>query len=113
MVHIGKWSFIVGVILAILAGFIDAVWPAVVLAILGLIVGFLNVSAKEILHYLVAVIALLLIGAAGISALTVLGGFVDVVQVMIANFIVFVAASGLVVAIKTIAVLGATEMNEK
>lgn len=113
MVHLGKWSFIVGVILAILAGFIDAVWPAVVLAILGLLVGFLNVSAKEILHYLVAVIALLLIGAAGISALTVLGGFVETVQVMIANFIVFVAASGLVVAIKTIAALGGTESGSK
>ena len=113
MVHVGKWSFIIGVILAILAGFIDAVWPAVVLAILGLIVGFLNVSAKEVLHYLVAVIALLLIGTAGIGALTVLGGFVDAVQIMVANFIVFVAASGLVVAIKTIAVLGGTESGKE
>lgn len=113
MVHVGKWSFIVGVILAIAAGFINAAWPAVVLAILGLIIGFLNVSAKEILHYLVAVIALLVIGAAGIEALKALGSFVGTIQTMIANFMVFVAASGLVVAIKTIAALGVDEVVER
>jgi hypothetical protein len=113
MVNVGKWAFIVGIVLAIIAGFISASWPAIVLAILGLIVGFLNISAKEVLHYLVAVIALLLIGTAGVSALVSLGGFVETVQMMITNFIVFVSASGLVVAIKVILALGTTETVEK
>ena len=110
MVNVGKWAFIIGMILAIAAGFITASWPAIVLAILGLIVGFLNITAKEVLHYLVAVIALLLIGTAGISALAALGGFVETVQMMITNFVVFVSASGLVVAIKVIIALGSTDM---
>jgi len=109
MVNVGKWAFLIGVVLAIVAGFITASWPAIVLAILGLIVGFLNISAKEVLHYLVAVIALLVIGTAGIAALESLGGFVETVQLMISNFIVFVAASGLIVAFKTIVALGSNE----
>ena len=111
MVNLGKWAFIIGVILALIAGFITASWPAVVLAILGLIVGLMNVTLKEEIPYLVAVIALLLIGTAGISALPAFGGLTKTAELMVANFIVFVGASGLVVAIKTILVMGQKELE--
>jgi hypothetical protein len=112
MVNIGKWSFVIGVILAILAGFLAIPNLAIVLLILGLIVGFLNISAKETTEYLIAVIALLVIGVASIQAMNALGiVFTEWLQGILANFIAFVAASGLVVAIKAILELGQSEQK--
>jgi hypothetical protein len=63
---VGFWAFIIGFILAILAGII---WPAnqaivVVLVVLGIIVGLLNISAKEFTLLLLATIALVVVGNA-------------------------------------------------
>ncbi|MDH4358818.1 MAG: hypothetical protein OEV37_02640 [Candidatus Berkelbacteria bacterium] len=107
MVNVGKWAFIAGVILAILAGFFAIANLAVVLLILGLIVGFLNVAKEEQQSYLIAVIALIVIGVGSLQALSVLGvSLADWTGTVFANFLTFIAASGLVVAIKTIADLG-------
>jgi hypothetical protein len=69
---IGFWAFIVGLIIALVVGIMaglgmataTAIMPAIiiVLIILGLIVGFLNITAKEILLFLVATIALVVVG---------------------------------------------------
>jgi len=61
---IGFWAFIVGLILAIVAGLFweSEQWVMIVLIILGLIVGFLNITAKEIMLFLVATIALMVAG---------------------------------------------------
>jgi hypothetical protein len=61
---IGFWAFIIGLIIAAVAGF---VLPAntiivVILVILGLIIGFLNITAKEIMLFLAATIALIVAG---------------------------------------------------
>jgi hypothetical protein len=61
---IGFWAFIVGLVVAVIAGIL---WPAnatviIVLMILGLIIGFLNITAKEILLFLVATVALIVVG---------------------------------------------------
>lgn len=112
MVNIGKWAFLIGILLAVLAGFWVIPGLAIILVILGLIVGFLNITAAEVETYLVAVIALLVIGTAGLQALSSAGelsGAVQVVQTMLRNFISFVAASGLIVAIRVALSLGATE----
>lgn len=107
LVNVGKWSFIAGIVLAILTGLFAISYIGFVMFILGLVVGFLNVSDKEVHDYLVAVIALLVIGVSAFQAIdtlsTVLGTFMTSV---VSNFIAFVAASGLVVAIKAILLLG-------
>jgi len=103
MTDAGKWAFIIGVILAVLSGFFGVPYLAFILLVLGLIVGFMNISAKEEQMHLIAVIALLAIGIGGLEALSVLGvSLADWVNTVFANFIVFVAASGLVVAIKAV-----------
>ena len=61
---IGFWAFIIGLALAVVAGIL---WPQnqiviIVLIILGLIIGFLNITAKEILLFLAATIALIVVG---------------------------------------------------
>ncbi len=95
---IGRWALIIGIILAILAGFAEIPSLALVLCILGLIVGFLNVGEKESTPFLIAVIALLVIGLSGLQ----LGKLTSVVVSILNNFIAFVAAAGLVVALKQV-----------
>jgi len=115
---LGRWCFVVGLVLAILAGFIQATWLPIVLFILGLIVGFLNVSEKKSTEFLVATIALLLIGMSGMQ-ISLLNQQVSATvylmlnNLMLNNFISFVAAAGLVVAIKSILVVAAPHLAER
>lgn len=100
-VKVGHWAFVLGVLLALLAGFGGAdLVPqfSVVLFVLGLIVGFLNVTEKESTSFLVAVVALLLIGVSGLQ----LGTLNDLVSAIVQNLIAFVSAAGLVVALKQV-----------
>jgi hypothetical protein len=96
----GRWAFIAGVVLAVLAGFfvVDVTWVAWILAILGLIVGFLNVSTKEPQGFLLAAVALTLSATAVRSLPTV--GFV--LTNILVNVVAFISAAMLVVAIRAL-----------
>ena len=98
LVKIGHWALIIGIVLAVIAGFTAIPALPVVLFVLGLIVGFLNIKEKESTPFLVAVIALLLIGVAGLQ----LGRLTPIVVSILNNFIAFLAAAGLVVALKQV-----------
>jgi hypothetical protein len=61
---IGFWAFIIGLVIAVIAG---VVMPAnsgviLVLLVLGLIIGFLNITATEVMLFLLATIALIVVG---------------------------------------------------
>jgi len=98
---VGEYAFLAGIALAILAGLalMTGGWVAVVLAILGLIVGLLNISAKETMPFLLASIALLLVGSAGLENLPLVGVFIAPI---IANIEAFVAPAAFVIALKTV-----------
>jgi hypothetical protein len=100
--RLGNWAFIVGILIAVIAGLVPA-WntPTVmwILVILGLIVGLLNITAKETVEFLVATIALVLIGTAGIQTLPALG---TIVTAILENIVAFVAPAALVVALKAV-----------
>ena len=50
---VGSWAFLVGVILAVILGFISMEsWMALVLVIIGIIVGLLNITASEAMGFL-------------------------------------------------------------
>jgi len=105
--RLGRLSFLLGAIISIALGFIEFSYSSLVLVILGLIVGFLNVPVKETQKYLIAVIALLVIGFAGLQVFNVLGnGLSNWIQTVLASFIIFVGASGLVVAVKAVWEIG-------
>jgi len=97
----GHWAFLIGVVLAVIAGFVPNLQtPTVswILVLLGLIVGFLNVTAKETQEFLIAAVALVLAAnAAG-----------DIVQlgrtmaIILENVVTFVFPAALLVALKTI-----------
>lgn len=101
----GKWAFILGLVVAILAALITVVNHAIILAILfvlGLAVGFLNIASKNSTKFLTGIIALFLIGATSLGALTILGVVEDYISGILENFLVFVGSAGLVVSIKVI-----------
>jgi len=95
---LGRWAVIIGIILAVLAGFSEIPNLAIILFVLGLVVGFLNIGERESVPFLVAVIALLVIGLSGLQ----LGKATPLVVSILNNFIAFVSAAGLVVALKQI-----------
>jgi hypothetical protein len=65
-------------------------------------VGFLNVTEKESTKFLLATIALLTGGIASMSALSIFGVSADYAHTILANFVAFLSAAALVVAIKAI-----------
>jgi hypothetical protein len=64
----GPWAYIVGVVIAVIAGFLMPAnaMAALVLGVLGLIVGLLNVADKEVQLFLVASIAFI-VGASSLG----------------------------------------------
>ena len=99
---IGRWAFVVGLIISVLLGFVTFSYATLILVILGLIVGFMNVSDKESHDFLVATIALMVIGVAGLQALSVFGSLYTWIQTVLASFVSFVAAASVVVALKVL-----------
>lgn len=101
MGSIGSWSFIIGLAIALLVGlFVEATGIVVtILVILGLVVGFLNITDKEIHGFLVASIALMLAGGAG-SFLGSVPAIGNLLERILSNFVVFVAPAAIVVAVK-------------
>ncbi len=63
---IGFWAFIIGLILAVVAGifFPHHTTIILVLLVLGLLIGLLNITDKESTPFLVATIALVVVGMA-------------------------------------------------
>ncbi|MBS3088893.1 hypothetical protein J4402_03905 [Candidatus Pacearchaeota archaeon] len=102
--NLGKWAFLIGLLLAVLAGFISGYGTlmALVIFVLGLVVGFLNVTEKESTKFLIASIALLVGGIASIGALSVLGSISTYISAILVNLIALVSAAALVVAIKAV-----------
>ncbi|MCD6422304.1 hypothetical protein J7L13_03090 [bacterium] len=109
MVNVGKWAFVLGVVVAVISGFWTLSAVTAVMVILGLIVGFLNITEEEAVPYLVASATLMLVGLAGkevVNTVTAWGGNWVNLGSMLTNFLAFVGASALVVAIKAILALG-------
>jgi len=108
----GEYAFLVGVAVAVLAALVTLVpsvalpggWVAVVLVVLGLVVGFLNISDKESQPFLLAVVALLAAGTVGFkplvdqSELTVLGRLLTAV---VQNLATLVAPAAVILAVKS------------
>jgi hypothetical protein len=103
---IGFGAFIVGLILAVIAGLL---WPSnstiiVVLIILGIIIGLLNITAKEFMLFLIAVIALVVVGNV-FTHLTILS-----LGVMLGNILSYIAIlvspAAIIAAIKALWAVG-------
>ena len=99
MEKVGRWAFIAGLVIAILVAFInlgDSIF--MILAVLGLIVGFLNVTGKESQSFLIAAIALAA-SAGAVSSLPIVG---ETVSAIMGNVVAFITPAMLVVAVKSL-----------
>ena len=96
---VGKWAFIVGLVLAAAVGlFIQVEWLVWVLAILGVIVGLLNITAEDTQGFLLAAIAFAL-SATALNTIPFLGGIIGNILAYVAAF---VAGAMIVVALKAL-----------
>lgn len=96
---IGRYAFLIGLVISVLAGFIElGTMGLSLLVVLGVIVGFLNVTGKESQGFLVGTIALMLVGTVGIN-LPAIG---TTVTGIVSAFTAFVAGAALIVALKEV-----------
>ena len=99
MAQVGKWTFIVGLVIAVAGGLgFEQAWFGWVLAVLGLVVGFLNVADKESQTFLLAAIALI-VAANAVGGIPYIG---ELVSRIIANLVLFLGGAVLVVAVKSL-----------
>ena len=99
MAQVGKWVFVVGLVIAVAGGVgFEQSWFGWILAVLGLIVGFLNISDKESQGFLLAAIALI-VAANAVGAIPYIG---EHVTRIIANLVLFLGGAVLVVAVKSL-----------
>ena len=103
---LGGWAFILGVVIAIIAGLasgaLDAMsagYVTLALVVLGLVVGFLNIGDKEVNNFLIAAIAVVLLGTANLAVIPLIGMYL---ASMVLNVAAFVAPAALVVALKSV-----------
>ena len=74
--QIGNYSFIIGVILAVVLGLAAprlgaaTAWLWSLLIVLGLVVGFLNVTGKETKEFLLVTVSLVVVAFAGSAQIT-------------------------------------------
>lgn len=95
----GQWAFVIGLVLAVVVGYVfQAQWVVWVLAILGVIVGLLNVTREDTQSFLLAAIAFGL-SATALSAVPVLGPQITNILGYVAAF---VAGAMIVVALKAL-----------
>lgn len=99
----GEFAFVIGIALAIVMGVffesLNGFTMSIIFITLGVIVGLMSVTDRESDRFLIASIALLIAGAAGLQTLPVLG---DAIGAVFTNVITFVAPAAMIVAIKSI-----------
>jgi len=115
---IGHYSFIGGVIIAVILGLVPtdtlgtaAAWLASLLVVLGLIVGFLNVTGKETKEFMMVATVLIIAAFAGgasdtLGSVQVVGSYL---QGIFASVLAFVVPAVVVVGLKDIWSLGQNE----
>lgn len=104
--QLGKWAFIGGVLLAIVVGLMPSAFLVniagtipTILVVIGILVGLVNISEKDTHSFLLAAVALLLAGTAGIQNLPILGAYVIAI---LGNIVAFVAPAAVIVALKAV-----------
>jgi len=98
MGNVGKYAFIGGVAIAVIMAFVNVPNGYVILAVLGLVVGFMNITDDESQGFLIAAIALMLT-ATSIGGLPEIGTSLTSIA---GNLAAFVGPAALIVALKSL-----------
>ena len=108
---LGAYSFLIGVILAIIFGLLSdslssastVFYTAIIL--IGCIVGFLNMGDKDNHTFLLASVSIVIVGALGLEPLIYLGGkniVVDTLRNVLGSLLILFIPATVIVAIKTV-----------
>ena len=124
---IGSYAFLLGVIIAIIAGIAQvaavldatvAAWILLVLVILGIIVGFLNIKDKHVTDFLIATIAVAMIGLVALNPAAqavpvdmIAAPIVALINNIVGNIVTLVAPAALIVGVKQIIALTKEQVN--
>jgi hypothetical protein len=101
MVKMGPMAFYIGLLITLVAMFIaPSGWLYVALAVLGVIIGLVNVTAKETGPFLFASVAFI-VAAMGMQSLILVAIPVELTR-LAANITVLVGAGAVVIALKAI-----------
>lgn len=109
--QVGRWSYVAGLVMALLAALfgMNSSWIPIVLFVLGLIVGFINISAKEEELFLIGAIAFLVSMVSVTSVLQLISkiigvsSYIVVVITMILGYlVVFATGATIIVSIKAL-----------
>ena len=106
METISHWIFLIGVAIAIVLGFLmpESSLVASILVIIGLVVGLLNITSKEVLPFLLATIALA-VSAATFELIPYIGTYL---KYILSYILMLVAPAAVVVALIVIWRLAST-----
>jgi len=100
---IGRYAYILGLILAVIAGVVPAVagyaYTGLILVILGLIVGFINIAGKDVMALLLGLLALTVVGNATLAVIPAVNMYLIAI---LQNIVFFAGAAAFVVAIKAV-----------
>jgi hypothetical protein len=103
---IGLLAFLVGIILAIVGGigYHDNSGITLTLVIVGIVVGVLNITGKEVLPLLIAAIALIVVGLTkGFAPLNDLGGEAGTkINDIVAYIAIFITPAAIISAVRAI-----------
>ena len=98
---IGGIAFIVGIVLALIAGIFGFDSDSLVISslmVIGLVIGLLNISAKEAMPFLLITTALVIVSSLGGSFL----GTIPILQRILISIIVLMVPAVIVVAIRAV-----------
>ncbi len=108
MEKLGVWCFLAGLVIVVIAAFLwpntDKGWVIWLLGLLGIVVGLLNITGKEVMTYLVATVTLI-VAAGGFINLVDKFGMTTVetfLRALLNYIIAFVAPGAVIVAVKSI-----------
>ncbi len=93
---VGSWAFLIGVILALVLGALGTLSNTMVwlLVLLGLVIGFLNITEKEVKPFLTAGTVLVLVSFLGsgiMQKVAILGNILDALLVLFVPATIIVA----------------------
>ena len=101
---IGMIGFFGGMILAVVAGIFwkDVAGISLALVILGIIVGILNITEKDIMPFLVAAIALVVVGSGGFNILNdLINGFGTILNSIVGHIATFMVPAAIISAVRS------------
>lgn len=97
---LGRWAFLIGVILAVVLGALGPVsgtW-AMILVVIGIIVGLLNIGDREVTPFLMSGVVLIIASALGGN---LMGNLPYIGSILDALLVIFVPAT-VIVAVKNV-----------